>query len=287
MTPFNSSTSPMIELLNQRASCRNFTDQKISPEDLQTVFEAGVHSASGGNLQPFAIIQIESAETKQKIFDLDEQPFILSAQVLLVFCIDFRRLQRWAELEVAPFTAPHAFRHFWISFQDTLICAQNICTAADALGLGSVYDGMVIDYLPQIRQILELPKGVLPVVLVALGHPVSRPEPRKKLTVADLVHLEKYHDPDNQQLLESYQRKYVGPGVHITPERLATIQEVCEKVHGTDFAEKCLARIREEGKINPAQNYFGLHYRADEMPSTNREMLQNIEEAGFSWFNPF
>ncbi len=31
-----------------------------------------------------------------------------------------------------------SYRHFWIGFQDTVIAAQNICTATDSLGLSTL-----------------------------------------------------------------------------------------------------------------------------------------------------
>jgi FMN reductase [NAD(P)H] len=54
-----------VKLLIERASCRNFSDEKIPADVLQLVLEAGVHAATGGNLQPYSIIKIEKEETKQ------------------------------------------------------------------------------------------------------------------------------------------------------------------------------------------------------------------------------
>ena len=136
-----------IKLLLERASCRHFSDEPVAPDTLRWILEAGVHAASGGNLQPFSIIQIQDPDKRQALAQRCGQGFIGEAPVNLVFCIDLHRLERWARLDVAPFTANHSFRHFWISFQDTIICAQNICTAADAMGLGSVYIGTVLEFL--------------------------------------------------------------------------------------------------------------------------------------------
>ena len=55
-------------------------------------------------------------------------------------------------VEAAPFTATDSFRMFWISFQDTVICAQNIVTAADSEGLGSVYVGLVLECFIELRE---------------------------------------------------------------------------------------------------------------------------------------
>ncbi len=277
-----------MRLLHVRSSCRSFFDKKIPPEVMKLVLEAGCHAATGGNLQPYAIIQIEEEATKRQLAKLNEdQSFIITAPVDLLFCIDFRRLRRWAEMEAAPFSATASFRHFWISFQDTIIAAQNICTAADAMGLGSVYVGTVIDCLREIRELLAIPKEVFPVVLLSLGYPKDRPSPKRKLGVSTVVHQEKYRDLDDTSLLAAFKEKYPGWRKEITPERMETMAQVCRAVHGDAFAQRCLARITEQGYINAIQNYFGLHYRADIMPQGNDEYLQIMEEAGFTWFKRY
>ena len=95
-----------LKLLIQRASCRSFSNKKIPKNILQYILEAGIHSPSGGNLQPYSIIKVEKEKTKQKLAELcGRQEFIAKAPTNLLFCIDFHRLERWAKLKIAPFTA--------------------------------------------------------------------------------------------------------------------------------------------------------------------------------------
>ena len=273
-----------LRLLCERASLRNFSDRKIEPELLDQIFEAGIHSATGGNLQPYSIIKIEDERTRSRFAVMCGQKFMGNAPVHLLFCIDLHRLERWARLEIAPFSADRSFRHFWISFQDTIICAQNICTAIDSLGLGSVYIGTIIEHLPEIREMLELPKGVLPVVLLCLGYPKTDPKPKKKLGADVVVHSEKYRELDDSDLIDAYSMKYENQRIMITDERMKVIEDVCRLVDGDDFAEQCLENIREKGYISMVQRYFGLHYRADLMPKRNEIFLKTVEEFGFGWF---
>ncbi len=276
-----------MKLLLERASCRDFSQKKIPEGVIQLVLQAGTHAPSAGNLQPYSIIRIEKGETKHELAKLCEQSFIGRAPLSLLFCIDLHRNERWADLEVAPFTATSSFRHFWVSFQDTIICAQNICTAADALGLGSVYIGTVIDFPEEIQALFKLPKGVFPVVLLCLGYPESRPNPRNKLPVEILVHQEKYREISDQELLAAYDKKYFGDKIGVTEERLATVLQVCRRVRGEEFAQKCSDRIKKDGYINRAQYYFGLHYRADTMPKGNTRYLAIMEKSGFHWFKEY
>jgi FMN reductase [NAD(P)H] len=276
-----------MRILNERASCRQFSDRSIEPETLEQILEAGVHSPTGGNLQPYSIIKIENAEKRQKLADMCGQKFIGDAPVNLLFCIDWHRLRRWSEIEKAPFSAMCSFRHFWISFQDTIICAQNICTAADALGLGSVYIGTIMEFFKEIKDMFRFPKGVFPVVLLCLGYAKTSPFVRRKLGVRTVVHSEEYHELSDSDLTSVFNEKYPNIRIEITDKRLARIEEVCNIVHGHAFSKECLNRIQENGYINAAQRYFGLHYCADVMPEGNDDFLKIMEEYGFHWFKKY
>jgi nitroreductase len=288
---FNSNQEPYanetMRMLFERSSCRSFLDKKIPQEVLNAVLEAGTHSASAGNLQPYSIIKIENVENRLKLAEMCGQSFIGKAPVLLLFCLDLHRNERWAKLEVAPFTATSSFRHFWVSFQDTIISAQNICTAADSMGLGSVYIGTVIDYPADIERMFKLPKGVFPVVLLCLGYPKVRPKPANKLGPDVVVHSEYYSQMNDQQLLSAYSKKYKDEKLQLTDERMEKILQVCRSVHGREFEEKCAERMKTDGFVNRAQHYFGLHYRADLMPQGNDQYLKIMDESGFNWFKKY
>ncbi|HUT12872.1 MAG TPA: nitroreductase family protein [Thermoguttaceae bacterium] len=288
MTETGEHPNPTLDLLMGRASCRDFSRRRIPPEVLQKILEAGTHAATGGNLQPYSIIKTEKEETKQRLAELcGRQYFMASAPVMLLFCIDWHRLRRWAELEVAPYTSASSFRNFWISFQDTIICAQSICTAADSLGVGSVYIGMVLECLTELRDMFRLPDAVFPVVLLCLGYPAEELDPARKLAVEAVVHDEQYREMDDRELLEAFAEKYRGRELKITPERLETIARVCRDVHGEPFASRCLKRIEDNGHVNMAQYYFALHYHANRMPLGNETFLERMEEFGFDWFKQY
>jgi hypothetical protein len=45
--------------------------------------------------------------------------------------------------------------------------------------------------------------------------------------------------------------------------------------------------MKADGFVNPAQIYFGLHYRADLMPEANDQYLRIMDESGFNWFKKY
>jgi FMN reductase [NAD(P)H] len=275
-----------MRLLAERASCRAFADRKIPHAVLKSILSTATHGATGGNLQPYSIIQIQDAERRKQLAKLCGQSFMAKAPAHLLFCIDWNRLHRWAELEVAPFSATSSFRHFWISFQDTVISAQTVCVAADSMGLGSVYVGTIMEFLDEARRMFELPDGVFPVVLLCLGYPKTELQPRKKLGVDVVVHKERYHELEDEQLLGAFNEKYDHQRIPITQNRIKTIRRACRAVHGEQFARRCVRRIRRQGYISAVQRYFGLHYRADFMREGNEEFLSIMREFGFDWLEP-
>lgn len=273
-----------MKLLYERASCRAFQNKEIPENVLNEVINAGLHAATGGNLQPYAIIKIVEDETKKRLVnDCDMQNLVANAPVNLLFCIDWRRIGRWAKACNAPFVATKSYRHFWIALQDTVICAQNICTAADAVGLGSVYIGTVESCFMELKSIFNLPEGVFPVVLVSLGYPIKYPAPANKLGIQAIVHEETYKDLDIDTLKELHDEKYNYKKFPLSQSNLSQIHEVASDIGGKKYADQMLNNIETTGYINMAQRYFGLHYKANWSCVGNKDFVDTLLAYGFTW----
>ena len=54
------------------------------------------------------------------------------------------------------------------------------CVAAEELGLGFCYLGTVLYNTQSIAQLLDLPKGVVPVVTLCIGYPDEQPEAKPR-----------------------------------------------------------------------------------------------------------
>lgn len=276
-----------IKILHERASVRNFSEKMIEPDVLENILKAAVHGPSGGNLQPWSIIKIENKETSKKLGDMCHQKFIAKAPVNLLFCMDLRRNERLAERGFAPYSVRYSFRHFWISFQDTVIAAQNICNAADSYSIGSCYIGTIMEFYDGVARMFELPQGVYPVVLLCLGYTDNYPKSKNKFGIKYMVHNEKYKDTDIEDLWNAYIERENNQKIELNNERLKIIEEVCINVHGEKYAENVVKYIREKGYINSIQHRFGLHYRADNLPEKNIQFMDFLEKAGFFFFNKY
>ena len=273
-----------LKILFERSSVRSFLSKKVPENILKKVIEAGLHSASAGNLQPYSIIKVEDEERKKLLAELCLQKFISKAPVLLIFCLDFHRLERWTKLSNAPFTAVQSFRHFWVAFIDVSICAQTVCTAAESFGLGSVYIGTIIESAERVRDVLKLPEKVFPITLVCLGYPSVRPKPQKKLGYDIIVSNEEYYEPSDEELLKAFNEKYDRIKVKVNKERLKLAEEVYRNLFGEELAKIFCEKIRALGYFNPAQYYFLLHYRSDLMCRGNELFVKMLERAGLKFF---
>ena len=125
---------------------------------------------------------------------------------------------------------------------------------------------------------------VFPVVLLCVGYPKAKPVPRKKLGIDVIVHDEEYRELDDLTLLNAFGRKYEGQKISASDENIKKFYRTCKNAEGKRFADECVKNIREKGYISPVQRYFGLHYRADEMPRGNENYLRVIKKFGFNWF---
>jgi len=274
-----------LRLLNDRASLRNFADRDIEPEVTDLLMQTACNAPSGGNNQPVSIIKIRDKAMREKLGELCWQPFIGKAPLNLLFCMDLHRNEMLADYGEVPYTAGHAFRHFWISFQDTLIVAQNVCTAADALGLGSCYIGTIMERFTECVQMFDLPKLVVPVVLVVIGYPASAPSFRKKFSPDVMVHDEKYHDYDPALLYAQYTERENDRHIDLNDNNLRVFHDICQAVKGKEYADKLSERIKQRGWISPIQRLYGLHYHAATMPLGNPKFVDFLQQQGIDCFN--
>lgn len=272
-----------LRLLNERASLRNFADQEIEQDKLDLLMQTAANAPSGGNNQPVSIIKIQDKQVKEKLGEMCGQPFIGKAPLNLLFCLDLHRNEVLAEVGEVPYTAGYAFRHFWISFQDTLIAAQNVCTAADALGLGSCYIGTIMEFFDDCIDMFELPKLVMPIILVVFGYPAAQPARREKFGPEVLVHAEKYHEYDPVRLYEQFDEREKQKRIELDEKKGETFHAVCQAVKGKEWADRVMEKVRQRGWLSPIQRLYGLHYVAAGMPLQNPSFLLALKRQGFNW----
>lgn len=173
-------------------SIRAYTSQPIADELLSKILQTGTRASNTGNFQSYSIIVTRQREQKEKLAPLHfNQPMVLQAPVLLTFCVDYNRILAWCEANQAD--CGHLnLMGFTNATLDTMLLAQNVAVAAEENGLGLCFLGTVLYNLEPLIQLLELPKGVIPILAMSLGYPDEEPPMRVRLPLEAVVHYEKY-----------------------------------------------------------------------------------------------
>lgn len=155
----------ILETIKNRRSIRDFTDQELSHEAVDTLVEAILWAPSAGNLQSRKFYFVFNKDVRNRLAQaaLLGQTFIASAPLVVVACADRRTASRYGERGMNLY-----------SIQDTAASTQNMMLAAHEVGLGSVWVGAFRE--EKVAEILDLPDNLRPVAVIPVGHPAKIPK---------------------------------------------------------------------------------------------------------------
>ncbi|MBQ8837452.1 MAG: nitroreductase family protein [Clostridia bacterium] len=228
----------MNEVLKQlyaRKSVRVFTDKEISAEDKAAILRAAAEAPTAGNQQLYTIIDVTDQSLKEKLaVSCDNQPFIASANMVLIFCADCKK---WYDAFTDAGCEPRTpgVGDLLLAVSDTNIAAQNAVTAAESLGIGSCYIGDIMENCEIHRQMLGLPKYVFPAAMLVFGYPTEQQTKREKPERADMkhiVHENGYRKMDSAELEELFSKN-----AH-AKEYSDWMKAFCTRKYNSDFAKE-------------------------------------------------
>lgn len=167
-----------LELARSRFSVRKYKNRPVEEEKLLKVLEAGRLAPSAVNFQPWHFIVIRGKSNLEKIYSVYDRAWIREAPVVIAICADHS--QSWKRKQDGK---DHADI-------DIAIAADHMTLMAADLGLGTCW---VCNFdVDKCTDVLGLPPGVEPAVLLPLGYPdIDRPEKKRKPLV-EVTHSEKY-----------------------------------------------------------------------------------------------
>lgn len=149
-----------LEAILTRRSVRAFAPQALPLEQLEALINAAMHAPSAGNEQPWHFILITDPAVLARIPAIHPYATMApQAAAGIVICGDLG-LEKYPGL--------------WV--QDCAAATQNLLLAAHAQGLGAVWTAIhpMEDRVQGFRELLGLPKHVVPFALVPIGVP-ARP----------------------------------------------------------------------------------------------------------------
>lgn len=160
-------------MLNRRSQ-RKFENKQIEDWKIEMIFAAADTAPTAGGFQGFEIYHIKSSEIKLKLVDAsNKQPYV-NAPVVLVFCMNPSRVKM---------NFPHDILKKF-SMQDASLAAAYSQLAAHALGLSSVWIGMI----DEAKVMQALGTDLVPSSILCLGYPQKILQPKPKRNVLELIH---------------------------------------------------------------------------------------------------
>ncbi len=246
-----------MKLLNEHRTIRKYTDRPIEEALLGEILRAGIRASTTGNMQVYSIIVTKNDAMKEKLAPCHfNQPMVRNAPLVLTFCADFNRFNKWC-LQRAAEPGYDNFLSFVTAAIDALLVAQNVCIAAENAGLGICYLGTTTYMAEEIIQILELPEGVVPVTTVTLGYPAESPAQPERLPMEAVVHYEKYKDFNSADIDLIYSEKEsLDSSIQFIKENnLETLPQVFtdvryKKSDNIVFSNKLLSILKKQGFMN-------------------------------------
>lgn len=198
-----------IDTLLGHRSVRRFKSQDVSPELLADLVECGLRASNTGNMQLYSVIATTREPLRGKLCKLHFGQ-CATAPLWLTVCTDVARYHQYCRVNGCD--EPYGnLLWFTSALVDAALCAQNICVAAEARGLGFCYLGTVNYNTRQIAELLQCPKGVVPVIAIAMGYPDEEPRRSERLGLDAVLHSETYHTPTDAELVESHRVRDEDP----------------------------------------------------------------------------
>jgi nitroreductase len=245
----------LMDLLKSHRTIRKYSSAVVSADILQNIIKCGVRASNTGNMQLYSVIVTLDEINKGLLAPLHfNQSMVKDAPVVLTICFDINRFYKWCTINT---TKAEFSNLLWLlnGTIDASILAQNISIAAESYGLGICYLGTTLYNAPEISAVFNLPNGVIPITTLTLGYPEIVPELTDRLPFKSIVHWEKYHDFNDDQIQTIYSEK----------EELDSSKQF----------------VLDNNKENLAQVYTEVRYKNADSLHFSKKILKMLMDQGF------
>lgn len=245
-----------ISLMMAHRSVRRFHSRPVEDEVLTRLIECGCRASNTGNMQLYSIIATTSHPLLGQLSQLHFGQGA-TAPLFLTVCVDINRYHHWCRLNGCD--EPYDNLLWLLSATvDASLCAQNICVAAEAEGLGFCYLGTVLYNTRAIADLLTIPRGVVPVVTLCMGYPDEQPAQSERLPIEAVLHRDTYHDYSDDDIRR----------LHRIREEFPFNQEM----------------VRQNGVANLAELFTRIRYPHKDNVAISKALNEFLEQVGFMNF---
>lgn len=174
--------STQVEAMLSHRSVRTFLEDDLPDGALETLVAAAQSASTSSALNQWSVVAVTDKALKLKLartiaetVPTDSIPWIEEAPALLLWVAD---ASRSAEITKAQGSEPVVLDYldsFLMASIDTALAAQNASLAAESIGLGVVFLGVMRNAAKVVADIIGLPSHSF----VAFGMAVGRPDPER------------------------------------------------------------------------------------------------------------
>ena len=160
------------EVINKRRSIRAYKKDPVEDSKLSRILNAARLAPTAANRQPYSLIVVKDEETKLKLKDAYSQEWFFTAPVIVCACAlpddAWKRNDGKGYVDV-----------------DVAIAMDHLILAASAEGLGTCW---IAAFKPEVvREVLNIPDNMEPLILTPLGYPETIPEPTFRKPLEEMV----------------------------------------------------------------------------------------------------
>ncbi len=159
----------VLDAISARTSIRAYQDRPVGADTVELLLRAAMSAPSARNRQPWAFIVVDDKDLLRQLADsLPYAQSAAAAPMAVVVCGVLTESQG----------ATNA--GWWV--QDAAAASENLLLAAHAVGLGAVWTGVYSyeDRVRAVRNVLGLPRHVVPLNVIPIGYPAENPAPKQK-----------------------------------------------------------------------------------------------------------
>ena len=197
-----------VDTLLERRSIRKFKPKPLSDDIVETLETVAQHAASSQFLNDWSAIRITDPAAKKRLAEIGGQPYIATAPLLYVFVLDEHRnaaiaASKGVETASDEFTLNGSYRYTQAQ-NDAVLALHAMETAAYSLGLGCVILGSLLNDVPALIDLLNLPEYTYPVLGLAIGKPDQDPALKPRMP-RSMQFFENEYPSNNETLLAGLQ----------------------------------------------------------------------------------
>lgn len=203
--------NPTINKMLAHTSVRSYKPDEISNEIVETLIKCAQAASSSHFVQAYSIIQVTDKQLRNEIAELLDNPIhILEAPLYFVFVADLARhdqITKMHHIEMGSIESEALL----IATVDATLAAQNMLIAAESLGIGGVYTGVLRNFPNEISNLLNLPDKSFALFGLCLGYPSKLNEVKPRLPIDEILHTNQYDahkTPNNlvryDKIMETY-----------------------------------------------------------------------------------